>query len=108
MSKDGIDRKNITMLVGTIVKLKRECLDNPKDTKGVCYERYDRGKGEEGVSIIFENGKHDGFSLEEQKEILIPIGISEDLMSYEFEYVGKLIEDFRKGIFNGVFKREIK
>lgn len=96
------------MLVGTIVKLKRECLGNPKDTKGVCYERYDRGKGEEGVSIIFGNGKYDGFSPEEQKEILVPIGISEDLMNYEFKNVGKLIEDFGKGAFDVVFKGATK
>lgn len=91
------------MLIGTIVKLKRECLGNSKDTRGIFYEVYSRGKGEEGASIIFENGKYDGFSAEEQREILIPIGISEDLMNYEFEYVGKLIEDFRKGVFDLVF-----
>lgn len=92
------------MIVGTIVKLKKECLFNPKDTKGVCYEVYDRGKGEEGGSIIFENGKSDGFSPEEQKEILVPIGISEDLMNYKFENIGKVNEDFRKGTFNVIFK----
>ncbi len=96
------------MIVGTIVKLKKECLFNPKDTKGVCYQVYDRGKGEEGVSIIFENGKSDGFSSEEQKEILVPIGISEDLLNYKFENVGKVNEDFRKGIFNVVFKGIVK
>lgn len=96
------------MLVGTIVKLKRECLENPKDTKGVCYEVYNRGRREEGASIIFENGKFDGFSPEEQKEILIPIGISEDLMNYKFENVRKVNEDFRKGVFNIAFKRIAK
>lgn len=94
------------MLVGTIVKLKRECLDNPPNTRGVCYEVYDRGKGEEGVSIIFENGKYDGFSPDEQREILIPIGISEDLMNYGFKNVGKLTEDFRKGLFNVALKNK--
>jgi hypothetical protein len=92
------------MLVGTIVKLKRECLYNPKDTKGVCYEVYDRGKGEEGASIIFENGKLDGFSPDEQKGIFIPIGISEDLMNYKFENIEKVNEDFRMGTFNIIFK----
>ena len=88
------------MLVGTIVKLKRACLDNPKDSRGVCYEIYNRGKGEEGVSVIFENGKYDGFSPDEQREILIPIGISEDLMNYKFANVEKVNDDFRKGLFN--------
>ena len=92
------------MIVGTIVKLKRECLDNPPNAKGICYEIYNRGHGEEGASIIFENGKLGGFSPEEQKEILVPIGISEDLMNYKFENAGKVNEDFRKGIFNIVFK----
>lgn len=97
------------MIVGTIVKLKKECLFNPKDTKGVCYEVYDRGKGGgEGVSIIFENGKSDGFSPEEQKEILVPIGISEDLMNYKFENISKVNEDFGKGVFNVVFKGIVK
>ena len=88
------------MLVGTIVKLKRECLDNPPQTRGVCYEIYSRGKEKEGASIIFENGKSDGFSPEEQKEILVPIGISEDLMNYKFENIGKVNSDFGKGLFN--------
>jgi len=89
------------MLVGTIVKLKRECLFNTKNSKGVCYEVYDRGKeGGEGASIIFENGKSDGFSPEEQKEILVPIGISEDLMNYKFQNISKVNEDFGKGLFN--------
>jgi hypothetical protein len=92
------------MLVGTIIKLKRECLDNPKDTRGLCYEVYNKGKNGEGVSIIFENGKYDRFSPEEQREILIPIGISEDLMNYKFENINKVNEDFGKGLFNIVFK----
>ena len=96
------------MIVGTIVKLKRECLDNPPKTRGVCYEIYGRSKGEERASIIFENGKYDKFSPDEQREILIPVGISEDLMNYKFENVGKVNEDFRKGVFNIVFKRIAK
>lgn len=88
------------MIVGTIVKLKRECLDNPPQTKGVCYEVYNRGRGEEGASIIFENGKFDGFSSDEQKEIIVPIGIDENLMNYKFKNVGKLTEDFKAGLFN--------
>ena len=92
------------MIVGTIIKLKRECLDNPPKTKGICYDIYNRENGEEGSSIIFENGKLDGLSREKQKEILIPIGISEDFLNYKFENVGKVNEDFRKGVFNIVFK----
>lgn len=92
------------MLVGTIVKLKRECLENHKNTRGVCYETYSRGKAEEGVSVIFENGKYDGFSPDEQRELLIPIGISENLINYKFRNVGRLSEDFRKGIFDVVLK----
>lgn len=56
----------------------------------MCYEVYDRGEGEEGASIIFENGKSDGFAPEEQKEILVPIGISDDLMNYKFENINML------------------
>ena len=88
------------MLVGTIVKLKRECLDNPQNTKGICYEVYDRGHEEKGASFIFENGKYDGFSLEEQKEILIPVGISEDLINYKFENSESVNNDFRNGLFD--------
>ena len=90
------------MLVGTIVKLKKECLNNPQNAKGVCIEVYKRDSEGEGVSLLFENGKSDGFSPEEQKEIIIPIGISEDLMNYKFENVERLNEDFGKGLFNKV------
>jgi hypothetical protein len=96
------------MLVGTIVKLKKECLDNPKHTKGVCYEVYSNGNGEKRVSIIFENGKTEEFSFEEQQQVLIPIGLSEDLMNYKFENIGKVNEDFKTGVFNSVFKRIAK
>lgn len=94
------------MIVGAIVKLKRECLDNPKDTRGVCYAVYDKGNGEKEAHILFANGKYNGFSPEEQIETLIPIGISENIINYKFENVGKLMEDFRRGIFDAALKKK--
>ncbi len=91
------------MIVGTVVKLRTKFLDNMSGTKGICYETYDIGQ-QGGASIIFENGKYDGFSPEEQKEILIPLGFNEDLMNYKFQNVMKLSEDFEEGVFDLIFK----
>ncbi len=90
------------MIVGTVVKLRTKCLNNMPGTKGICYETYNVEQ-REGASIIFENGKYDGFSPEEQKEILIPLGFNEDLMNYKFESVMKLSEDYEVGMFSKIF-----
>ena len=86
------------MKVGTIVKLKIPCLGNPVGTSGVCYEEYDLGEPGAG-SVIFENGRYDGFSPEEQENFLDFVGTSTEISNYQFTNVMKLSEDFESGFF---------
>lgn len=93
--------------VGTIVKLKRQCLGNLPQTLGVCYEQYDLSTQSQtmiGHSIIFANGRYDGFSLEEQAEFLDVQGFDATIAQYEFSNVMQLSRDFENGIFDSVFK----
>lgn len=83
------------MQVGTIVKLKIDCLGNPKGSLGVCYEKYGNG----GRSFIFVNGNYDGFSREEQGLFLDEIGFSDECSGYRFTNVMRLSEDYRSGYF---------
>lgn len=54
----------MTLRVGSIVELKVSCLNNPKGSRGICYELYTLETPV--ASIIFENGECCGFSKEEQ------------------------------------------
>lgn len=94
------------MKVGTLVKLKCNCLGNPAGTVGVCYEYYVLG-GESASSFIFENGNYDGFSTDDQKLFLERIGHYP--LTYTFTNVMKLSKDFEDGVFEGalhIFGRE--
>jgi hypothetical protein len=91
------------MKKGTIVKLKeRAMLGVPVGTRGVVYDTYDIGWGP-GVSVIFPNGNHDGFSQEEQNVFLDPVGFDHLTSQYNFINVMKLHTDFEKGLFNQAF-----
>lgn len=88
--------------IGDIVTLKIDLLGNPEGTEGIVYEKYNLGeKG--GVSVIFENGEYDGFSVGEQKEYLERIGHEDSLEDYVFVNVMKLTQDYENGVFDIVF-----
>ena len=98
------------MQVGTIVKLKRDCLDNPKGAIGVVF--YDYG---DGFQAIFPNGNYDGFSTDDKEEvfgglteadfILEEVGFEPVLSGYQFKNVITVEQDFRRGVFDAVLKR---
>lgn len=96
--------------VGTIVMLKRECLNNPQGAIGVVF--YDYGSG---FQAIFPNGEYDGFSTDEKEDIfggkteadfiLEKVGFEPKLADYRFTNVLKVAYDFREGLFDCVLKR---
>lgn len=101
--------KMYSMQVGTMVRLKKPCLDNPVGVKGVVYEDYGGG-----VSVIFENGRYDGFSclssqafggLSDIEFILFEDGFCPEVSNYQFENVSCLEKDFRNGVFNSAFSK---
>jgi len=96
------------MKVGTICKLKVDCLGNKAGTLGVVYYNYG-----EGVQAIFENGSYDGFSSTRPLPSAIPsegqieadyfleeVGFEESLASYQFTNVIQLSTDYRNGLFD--------
>ena len=96
------------MKVGTIVKLKVDCLGNPKGTLGVVF--YDYG---DGSQAIFKNGSYDGFSetskMSKNGEIeaeffLEKVGFCDNLVDYQFKNVIAVEQDFRKGIFSEIWR----
>jgi hypothetical protein len=86
------------MNIGQVVRLRVDCLGNPKGTFGVCYENYNIGH--EGASVIFENGNYDGFSKDEQESFLEDAGFDQSVADYQFQNVMKLSQDFDQGVFN--------
>jgi hypothetical protein len=99
------------MRVGTIVRLKVDCLGNKHGAVGMVY--YDYGNGSQ---VIFQNGNYNGFSETrrmkqvkpptEKEYFLEEIGFEPSLANYQFKSVLQVEEDFRKGVFDIVFKKE--
>ncbi len=87
------------LIVGDIVKLKKDLLDNPAGSEGVVYEVY-KIEEVEGVSIIFENGEYDGFSKKDQVDLLERAGHKPSLKDYKFQNVQTLTMDYINGMFD--------
>ena len=90
--------------VGNIVRVGKACLGNSAGSYAVCYETYEI-VGEPGCSLVFQNGRYDGFSKSDL--ILFDVrlrGHCEGLESYQFVNVVKLESDFREGKFEPGFK----
>ena len=85
---------------GDLVKLKLPLLGNPEGTLGAVYEEYNLGNDIVGVSVIFENGEYDGFSIQEQAKMLDRQGHNEELAKYNHKNVRQLSKDFDAGVFN--------
>lgn len=94
------------MKVGTICKLKVDCLGNFAGTLGVVFNDYG-----DGCQVIFENGCYDGFSetgegsgarqgLTEADFYLEKVGFEGSLAGYQFSTVMRVGMDYRKGFFN--------
>ena len=97
------------MRVGTIVKLKVACLGNEKGVLGVVF--YDYGQG---FQAIFKNGNYDGFSTKhlmslgqavEANYFLEEVGFEESLAAYQFKNVMQVVADYKKGLFDIVWKK---
>lgn len=80
-------------------------LGNPAGTPGICYDIYQMYGFPEGASIIFENGRYDGFS--EGEQILFLEKIKDVPFHYEFTHVIHLGRDFKAGVFD-ILKEQVK
>lgn len=93
--------------VGSIVVAKARTGICEIGERGVVYEVYDRqtlGGSGRGVSVIFASGRYDGFSPNEQREMLTPTGqVCAGVAGYVFRNVLQLDADFRSGLFAPAF-----
>jgi len=92
----------IDTLVGAKVKLKVPCLGNDVGAVGYVYEMYQDFDCPQlfGVSVIFENGNYDGFSVKEQLLFLDVVDYIYRYSFYEFSNIMKLQQDFNNKFWN--------
>jgi hypothetical protein len=89
--------------VGTLVVAKRTSGVCVTGERGVCYEVYQLG-GRQGYGIIFEGGRHDGFSPEDVAMFLdVTDQVCPAVTGYQFTNVSRLLDDFRNGRFADAF-----
>lgn len=89
-------------LIGTVYKLKKECLGNPAGTIGVVFNNYEDfdEPNKMGCQVIFENGEYDGFSVKDREIFLEQVGFSPSNSNYRFKNVMELNKDFKDGYWN--------
>ncbi|MBJ7265529.1 hypothetical protein [Idiomarina abyssalis] len=93
--------------VGMVVSVGKKVMGNPAGSIGVVYENYRIGDTHFGCSIIFENGKYDGFS-ENCLAIfeVLPARFESPLQNYTFLSVLQLEKDWERGVFDKALIRE--
>ena len=85
--------------VGSLVVAKKISGVCDRGERGVVYEAYELGQ-RPGWSVIFQSGRHDGFSPCEVDCFLdVTDEVCQELTSYKFENVLKLVDDFGRGAF---------
>lgn len=86
--------------VGDVVQTTAAFLDSPVSSRAVVYEHHEGG----GISIITEAGDDlGGFSVEDQQQYLLLL-YHADGFTYELRSVSYLYQDWRRGVFLGVFR----
>jgi len=116
--RDGATRRELTthpaigpdgaLRVGDLVRVGRPCLDNPSGTRALVVEVYDRralriGDGL-GVQLLFPNGAADGFSPRDRELWGVTfLDHRPALAGYHFTSIGRLVADWRDGLFAEAF-----
>jgi hypothetical protein len=96
----------LTLRVGSLVTAQRTTAVCDAGERGVCYERYTLDN-RPGWSILFESGRHDGFSPEEVALILEITGeVCPEVADYVFQSVMRLMSDYRRARFAPAFPSE--
>lgn len=85
--------------VGSLVVAKKASGVCDPGERGVVYEQYELGN-RPGWSVIFQSGRHDGFSPCDVDFFLDVTGeVCEELTGYTFQNVLRLVDDFDRGDF---------
>ena len=85
--------------IGDAYWLKEDCLGNKAGSIGYVYEEYQDFDDpySTAVSIIFKNGKYDGFSKQEQDDLLDFYKKFPEYSDYKFQNVLKVWNDYNDG-----------
>ncbi|MBD1389453.1 hypothetical protein IC617_08440 [Neiella sp. HB171785] len=90
--------------VGAVVKLAKPCMGNPAGSLAFVYENYRLGASRQGISLLFANGKYDGFGPECVALFgLTLVRIESTLQDYQFSNVGQLDIDRQRKVFAPAF-----
>ena len=87
------------LVVGQRVILNREMLGEHVGSIGFVYEVYQDFDYSDlsAVSIIFQSGSFDGFSVKEQEAFLIPLEVDSRYTMYNFKNVNQVWKDYQNG-----------
>ena len=85
------------LVVGQRVILNREMLGEPVGSVGYVYEVYNDFDypNLNAVSVIFQGGGYDGFSVKEQEAFLIPLEVDSRYTMYNFKNVNQVWKDYQ-------------
>ena len=85
------------LVVGQRVILNREMLGEHVGSIGFVYEVYQDFDYSDlsAVSIIFQSGSSDGFSVKEQEAFLIPLEVDSRYTMYNFKNVNQVWKDYQ-------------
>jgi hypothetical protein len=98
-SRDNPSRYHGRLVVGSRVIARVRTAVCDVGELGLVYEVYARGL-EEGYSILFASGRHDGFTVSEIDRMILLTGELEPTMiGYQFHTVLQLMRDFDAGRF---------
>ena len=86
-------------MIGSVWKLKVNCLGNPAGTIGYVFNEYADFDDPFalGVQIIWPNGEYDGFSIKEQEDFLEYVGYDMRYVDYKFTNVITMSRDYDRG-----------
>lgn len=87
------------LVVGQRVILNREMLGEPVGSIGYVYEVYNdfNDSDLDAISVIFQGGGYDGFSVSDQEMYLTPLEVDSRYTMYEFKNVNQVCKDYRNG-----------
>lgn len=86
--------------VGTVYRWRADALGIAAGTRGVCYAEL----GETCAGVLFETGVPSALTDVELNRYAEHLGRSADMAFYRYEDLGRLLDDFTRGRFAGVFR----
>ena len=89
------------MREGNVVRLKKYCLGNSEDDRGVVVNTHKRGSDMK-AHVLFENGDSDSFNQKDFESFLEVIGRDKSY-SYKFISFDQLDIDYKRKLFNKYF-----